>query len=103
MKHMTGGPTVTIVLLHLRTFSSHLTVIIGKVLLLSFFSFTFQPKILQTFISSQLTTWFRHDSQKTSMPPMTMTMELQVVAKLHCYRCLLSLILTLSEGCAMRL
>ena len=54
---------------HLSTFSSHLTVIIGEDLLSSFFSFTFKPKILQSFIFSQLTTWFRHDSQKTSMPP----------------------------------
>ena len=54
---------------HLRTFSPHITVIIDEELLSSFFSFTFKPKILQSFISSQLTTWFRHDSQKTSMPP----------------------------------
>ena len=56
---------------YVRTFSSHLTVtvIIGKSLLASIFSFTFKPKILQSFISSQLTTWLCHDSQKTSMPP----------------------------------
>ena len=41
----------------------------GENLLSSFFSFTFKPKILQSSISSQLTTWFRYDSQKTSMPP----------------------------------
>ena len=34
----------------------------------SFFSVTFKPKILQSFISSQLTISFRHDSQKTSLP-----------------------------------
>ena len=39
----------------LRTYSSKLTVIIGKILLLSHFSFTFKPKIFQSFISSQLT------------------------------------------------
>ena len=54
---------------HLSTFSSLLTVIKGENLLSSFFSFTFKPKILQSFISSQSTTWFCHDSQKTSMPP----------------------------------
>ena len=54
---------------HLSTFSSHLTVVIAENLLLSFFSFTFKPKTLQSFISSQLTTYFCHDSQKTSMPP----------------------------------
>ena len=32
----------------------------------SFFSFTFKPKILQSFITSQLATWFRPDPQKTS-------------------------------------
>ena len=42
---------------HLSSFSSHLTVIIGENLLLSFFSFTFKPKIFQSFISSQLTTF----------------------------------------------
>ena len=55
---------------HLSTFSSYLNVIIGENLFTPFFSFTFKPKILQSFISSQLTTWFRHDSQKTSMPPL---------------------------------
>ena len=50
-------------------FLSYLTFIIGKILLLSFFSFIFKAKILQSFISSQLTTWFSHDSQKASMPP----------------------------------
>ena len=52
----------------LSTFYSHLTVIIGENLLLSFFKFTFKPKNLQRLISSQLTTWFCHDSQKTRMP-----------------------------------
>ena len=60
---------------HLSTLSSHLTVSIGKNLLLSFFSFTFEPKILQSFISSQLTTWFCHDSQKTSLPIITWGIE----------------------------
>ena len=46
----------------LSTFSSHLTVIIGENLLSSFFSFTFKAKILQYFISSQLTIWFCHYS-----------------------------------------
>ena len=54
---------------HLRTFSSHFTFIISKKLLSPFFNFSFQPKVLQSFISSQLTTWFRHDSQKTSISP----------------------------------
>ena len=54
---------------HWRTFFSHLTVIIGKKLLSSFFSFTFKHKILQNLTSSQLTTWFSHDSQKTGMHP----------------------------------
>ena len=53
---------------HLSTFSSHFTVIIGENLLASFFSFIFKPKILQSFVSSQLTTWFHYNSQKTSMP-----------------------------------
>ena len=43
--------------------------IIGENLNLSFLSFTFIPKILQSSISSLFTTRFRHDSQKTSMPP----------------------------------
>ena len=46
----------------------HLIVIFGENLLSSFFSSTIKPKILQSFISSQLTTWFCHDFQKTSMP-----------------------------------
>ena len=53
---------------HLGFFSSHLTVIISENLFLSFFRFTFIPNILLSFISSQLTTWFCHNSQKTSMP-----------------------------------
>ena len=53
---------------HLSTFSSYLAVIVGGNLLSSFFSFTFKPKFFQRFISSQLTTWFRNDSQKTSIP-----------------------------------
>ena len=44
-----------------------LTVIIGKNLQSLFFSFTFKPKILQIFISSQLTTRFRQNSHKRSM------------------------------------
>ena len=56
---------------HLRTFSSHLTVNIDKNLLSSISSFTFKLKILQNFISSQLTKWFQHDSQKFSMAPYT--------------------------------
>ena len=59
---------------HLSTFFSHLNVIIGENLLLSFFSSTFEPKVLQSFISSQLTTWFCHNSQKTNMPPNTCTL-----------------------------
>ena len=54
---------------HLGFFSSHLTAITSENLFSSFFSFTFIPKILLSFISSQLTTWFCHNSQKTSMPP----------------------------------
>ena len=53
---------------HLSRLSSHLPVIIGENLLSSFFIFTFKPKILQSFTCSQLTTCFRHNSQKTSMP-----------------------------------
>ena len=41
-------------------------------MLWSFFNFTFKPKILKTFISSQLTTWFCRNSQKTNMPPLNM-------------------------------
>ena len=55
---------------HLSTFSSYLTAIIGENLLLSFFSFNFKLKILQSFISSQLTTCFGHNSQKTSIAPL---------------------------------
>ena len=43
---------------HLRTFSSHLTVIIGENLL-----------VILIFISSQLATWFCHYSEKSSMCP----------------------------------
>ena len=57
---------------YLRTFPSHLTFIDSKNLLSSFFTFTLKPKILQSFISSQLTTWFCHDSQITSMSPKTL-------------------------------
>ena len=53
---------------HLITFPSHLNVIIGENLLLSFFSYTFKPEILQSYITSHLTSWFCHDSQKASMP-----------------------------------
>ena len=66
-----GGPTVTIILhvCHIKApFLPPLTLIIDENLLFSFFSFTFKPNILQSFISSQLTTRFCHDSQKTSMP-----------------------------------
>ena len=49
-----GGRTSR--LSHLSTFSSHLTDIIGENLLLSLFNFTFKPKILQSFIFSQLST-----------------------------------------------
>ena len=44
-----------------------------KILFSATFIFTFKPKILQSFNSSQLTTWFRRDSQKTSMPPIVHT------------------------------
>ena len=53
---------------YLSTLYFRFTVIIGENLLSSFFSFTFNPTILQSLISSQLTTWFCHYSQKTSMP-----------------------------------
>ena len=66
---------------HFRTFLSHLTVIIGKNLQSSFFSFTFKPKILQSFISSQLTTWFCEDSYKTSMRPKSVAR--QIKGKIH--------------------
>ena len=48
-------------------------------LLSSFFSFTFKLKILQSFISSQLTTWFCHYSQKTCMPQRIMCKCYQVI------------------------
>ena len=51
-----------------KRLSFPLTVIIDENLLLSFFSFTFKPNTLQSIISSQLKTRFRHGSQKTSMP-----------------------------------
>ena len=54
---------------HLRSFSSDLTVIIGENLLTSFLSFTFKPKILQSLISLQLTTWFCHDSKRDQYAP----------------------------------
>ena len=55
-----GGHTITsIIQVQLSTISSHLTVIL---------QLYFKPKILQSFNFSQLTPWFLHDSQKTSMP-----------------------------------
>ena len=56
-------PTVT-VLLHV----CHIIVPFRGTLLSLFFNVTFKPEILQSFISSQLTLCFRHDSQKTSLP-----------------------------------
>ena len=64
----TYGDDRTSCLSHLSAFPSPLTVIIDEHLLLSFFSFTFKPNTLQSIISSQLKTRFRHGSQKTSMP-----------------------------------
>ena len=54
-----------------------------RIFLSSFFSFTFEPIF---FISSQLTTWCCHYSQKTSMPPIYITHELYMKqVMLICY------------------
>ena len=72
-KHSThGGPTVTIVLHIWHSYASYFPTYLS--LLANFCSRQsssshFRPTILRSFISSQLTTWFCHYSQKTSMPP----------------------------------
>ena len=53
----------------LSTFSSNITVVVCENLLSPLFSFVFKSGILQSIISPQLTKWFHHDSQNTSIPP----------------------------------
>ena len=56
--------SVILLICHLSSLSAHLTVIIAKVCSRHCSSSHENPKILQTFISSQLTTWFRHKFPK---------------------------------------